>query len=119
MQSGAWHHRNVPRCMCLPGICSMYRAGVCVADFGVSRILKKQDRLKRSLTGMTGTRRYMAPEVAVCLWLQMLYELSVCGYIFVPVDGARGCVPVCGDLPGWIARPASCVSVPLGGQMEQ
>lgn len=37
-----------------------------IADFGVSRILKRQDRLKRSLTGMTGTRRYMAPEVYGC-----------------------------------------------------
>ncbi|KAJ1467652.1 kinase-like domain-containing protein [Baffinella frigidus] len=34
-----------------------------IVDFGVSRTLRKGDRLKRSLTGMTGTRRYMAPEV--------------------------------------------------------
>mmetsp|Transcript_20930 Transcript_20930/g.69872 ORF Transcript_20930/g.69872 Transcript_20930/m.69872 type:complete len:442 (-) Transcript_20930:270-1595(-) len=37
-----------------------------IADFGVSRTLKKKDRLQRTLTGMTGTRRYMAPEVYGC-----------------------------------------------------
>lgn len=46
-----------------------YRGDVRLFDFGLAKELKDKDRIVRNkynLTGLTGSRRYMAPEVILC-----------------------------------------------------